>query len=115
MSRKILRKSLRNKVILNDTVILNDSDNESSDKNKADASVIIMEHSSNKSKTPVQHSYSLRSQKRQLKNISKLRTRSSVILIDDESPSVSSTTQVPSLKERDINTENKGVIPFFLF
>ncbi|XP_025159890.1 NEDD4-binding protein 1 isoform X2 [Harpegnathos saltator] len=96
MSRQGIRRSLRNS-----TIIINDSENESSDKEATNNSVI--ECSPHISRPPLQQSSSLK-QKRQL-NTLKPRTRSSVILLDNDSSSASSDIQT-SLEKRNINGEN---------
>ncbi|XP_032674319.1 uncharacterized protein LOC116845587 isoform X3 [Odontomachus brunneus] len=95
------RKSLRNSVI-----IINDSENELNEKDTADNSVCIIESSPNTRRTSLRSQSLLGQQTRQLKKTSNPRTRSSVILLDDDSPSTSSAIQKSSLEEKDINGEN---------
>lgn len=124
ISRQSIKKSLHNSVI-----IINDSESESSDQDKADSSVIILGCGSDASKTPVQHSRVLRSQKNQFKQLKSIPKRKSAqiaseeveehfkarsndaILIHNNLPT-SSNTQI-SLENKDKNRANTGI--FFLF
>lgn len=106
--RQNIRKSQQNSVI-----IINDSENESNDKDKPDNSVSIIECSPDTCKTSLSQSPLLRQRRKQLKNTLKPRTRSSVILLDDDS-SASAHVQNSSCEKRDIYKENTGVYLFLL-
>lgn len=99
MSRQSIKRSLENSVI-----VINDTESELSDESKADSSVI--ECSPNTSTTVLQRSPLFKRQRRQLNNTLRLRTRSSVILLDSDTSSPS--LDIQKSLERKMNGENIG-------
>lgn len=99
MSRQSIKRSLQNSVI-----VINDTESELSDENKADSSVI--ECSPNTSTTVLQRSPLFKRQRRQLNNTLRYRTRSSVILLDSDTSSPS--LDIQKSLERKMNGENIG-------